>query len=49
MIEALIVFTVYAIIASSLTLVLRESKTFNIVLKWLQIVVFVTLAIFMFL
>nr|WP_297307252.1 LysE family translocator [uncultured Flavobacterium sp.] len=49
MIEALIVFTIYAIIASSLTLVLRESKAFNLILKWLQIIIFVTLAIFMFL
>ncbi|WP_177764976.1 LysE family translocator [Flavobacterium sp. I3-2] len=48
MIQALIVFVLYAIIASSLTLVLRESKAFNLILKWLQIVVFVTLAIFMF-
>lgn len=48
MIQALIVFILYAVIASSLTLVLRESKAFNLVLKWLQIVVFVTLAIFMF-
>lgn len=48
MIQALIVFVLYAIIASSLTLVLRESKAFNLILKWLQIVVFVTLAFFMF-
>ena len=48
MIQALIVFVLYAIIASSLTIVLRESKAFNLILKWLQIVVFVTLAFFMF-
>lgn len=48
MIQALFVFVLYAIIASSLTLVLRESKAFNLILKWLQIVVFVTLAFFMF-
>lgn len=48
MIQALIVFVLYAVIASSLTLVLRESKAFNLILKWLQIVVFVTLAFFMF-
>lgn len=48
MIQALIVFVLYAIIASSLTLVLRESRAFNLILKWLQIVVFTTLAIFMF-
>jgi threonine/homoserine/homoserine lactone efflux protein len=49
MLQALIIFVLYAIIASSLTLVLRESKAFNLILKWLQIVVFVTLAIFMIL
>jgi len=49
MIQALIIFVLYAIIASSMTHFLRESKAFNLILKWMQIFVFVTLAIFMFL
>lgn len=49
MLQALCVFCLYAVVASSLTKFLRESKSFNLVLKWLQIVVFVTLAILMIL
>lgn len=45
--QALIVFSLYAILAASLTQFLRESKPFNNFLKWMQIVVFSALAIFM--
>lgn len=49
LIQALVVFSLYAVLASSLTKFLRESRSFNLFLKWLQIVVFVTLAVFMLL
>lgn len=46
LVQAFIVFSLYAVLASSLTKFLRESKSFNICLKWLQIFIFVTLAAF---
>ncbi|HLW63297.1 MAG TPA: LysE family translocator [Flavobacterium sp.] len=45
--QAFVVFCLYAILASSLTKILRENNTFNLLLKWLQIIVFASLAIFM--
>lgn len=48
-VQAFVVFCVYAVLAASLTKFLRESTAFNTILKWLQIVVFATLAVFMLL
>ena len=47
--QAFVVFCLYAILASSLTKFLRENNIFNLILKWLQILVFVSLALFMLL
>lgn len=44
---AFITFCTYALLASWLTKFLRESTAFNLGLKWGQIIVFVSLAIFM--
>lgn len=49
LVQALIVFSIYAVLASSLTKFLRESRSFNLFLKWLQVAVFVMLAVFMLL
>jgi len=46
-VQAFTVFCLYAVLAASLTKFLRESTTFNLILKWLQIVVFVILAVLM--
>jgi len=48
-IQAFTVFCLYAILASSLTKFFRENNTFNLILKWLQIMVFISLAVFMLL
>lgn len=48
-VQAFTVFCLYAVLAASLTKFLRESTLFNLILKWLQIVVFVTLAVLMLL
>lgn len=49
LVQALVVFSIYAVLASSLTKFLRENRSFNLFLKWLQIAVFVMLAVFMLL
>jgi len=45
--QALIVFILYALLASKLTNFLRENPYFNASLKWIQIAVFTALAIIM--
>lgn len=49
LVQAFLVFSIYAVLASTLTKFLRESRSFNLFLKWLQILVFVALAVFMLL
>src|SRR5690554_1544112 len=47
--QALVVFSLYALLASKLTNFLRENHSFNLLLKWLQIIVFAGLSVFMLL
>ena len=46
--QALIVFSLYAVLAAKLTRFMREKESFQLILKYFQIVVFVGLAIFFF-
>ncbi len=48
LIQAFIVFSTYSLIASATTRFLRENISFNLFLKWMQVVVFTGLAISMF-
>ena len=49
MLTSLIIFSLIAILSSSISVYIREHKNSGVVLKWLQIVVFVGIAIFIFL
>lgn len=46
--QALIVFSLYAVLAAKLTRFMRENESFQLILKYFQIVVFVGLAILFF-
>ena len=46
--QALIVFSLYAVLAAKLTRFMREKESFQLILKYFQIVVFVGLAILFF-
>ena len=46
--QALIIFSLYAVLAAKLTRFMRENESFQLILKYFQIVVFVGLAIFFF-
>ena len=46
--QALIIFSLYAVLAAKLTRFMREKESFQLILKYFQIVVFVGLAIFFF-
>lgn len=45
--EALVIFTIICTIAAQLTDFMKDNKSVNIILKWLQIVVFTGLGIFL--
>lgn len=49
MLTSLIIFSLIAILSSSISVYIREHKNSGVVLKWLQIIVFVGIAIFIFL
>jgi threonine/homoserine/homoserine lactone efflux protein len=49
MLTSLVIFSLIAILSSSISVYIREHKNSGVVLKWLQIVVFVGIAIFIFL
>lgn len=49
MLTSLIIFSLIAILASSISSYIRAHKNSGLVLKWLQIIVFVGIAIFIFL
>lgn len=46
--QALIIFSLYAVLAAKLTRFMRENESFQLILKYFQIVVFVGLAILFF-
>ena len=46
--QALIIFSLYAVLAAKLTRFMREKESFQLILKYFQIVVFVGLAILFF-
>lgn len=46
--QALIIFSLYAVLAAKLTRFMRENENFQLILKYFQIVVFVGLAILFF-
>lgn len=49
MFTSLIIFSLIAVLSSSISVYIRDHKNSGVVLKWLQIVVFVGIAIFIFL
>jgi threonine/homoserine/homoserine lactone efflux protein len=49
MLQAFVIFSLLAIIADKTTVFLRENMKFGVILKWVQIIVFVGIAIFILL